>query len=456
MTSADPPAGSTDAALPDLLVVLHPSRSLVLDAMLDVTDAPSWSELLDRARSIVPDGALPLGPRRQTDAAHVSVAIATGSRTVDGTGWVSAAPRSWPQPVRDAVRTLLAEDAGTAPTSLRPRWMRRGWWPEATAWVDEVLKAVGSGRRTGPLEAVKHWSISSVARVPITTPDGRPTVVWLKAIPAHFHREAAVLPFLGAALRDLTGAGPDGVRLPGVPPVLGARQDGADGALLLLADVGDIPDDVAPDDPVRLAAGLARLQAATAPQLERLRVIGELDDRSPVALADGLARLIDDGPEFDRLDPGERANLVAALPQWRDRLLALADGPLPTVLLHGDFHPWNVARVPGWSDGDEVIIDWTDAAVGVAGADLVTLLRPDVAPLGRTVVVDSYSRVWSQALGVSIATCRSAVDAAIAAGYVVQALAYEGILRTVDPASRWQNGGALAENLRALIATEPG
>ncbi|MFN0282733.1 MAG: aminoglycoside phosphotransferase family protein [Kineosporiaceae bacterium] len=454
MTEAAATAGARPA---DRLVVLHPTEPLVLDAAPDVPDddpPAKWPDVLAAAGALLPDRAVPLGPDRSTAAGHLRVVVARTARTASGTAWVDEPPAAWPDELRNAVRGVLDEDAGRTPTPRRARWMRRGWWDEATTWVDEALAAAGRPDRTGPLEPVEHWSISSVARVPVVG-----GLVWLKAVPPVFAREGPVLAALGELLAGLPRTGPDGVRLPRVPDVLGTRDDGPAGALLLLADAGTIPDGVAPGEAARLAAGLARLQVVTAGHVLDLAGAG-LDDRTPAVLATGIARLAEDAVELDRLDGDERAALRRAVPRWQDRLLALAGSPLPVVLVHGDLHPWNVARAAGWVDGDEVLIDWTDAAVGVAGVDLVTLARLDPrtgSPAGdgtATAVVDAYSTVWAGALGLGLDAVRAAVRAAVPAGWVVQALAFDGILRAVEPVLRPQNAGALADNLRRLAATD--
>jgi hypothetical protein len=46
------------------------------------------------------------------------------------------------------------------------------------------------------------------------------------------------------------------------------------------------------------------------------------------------------------------------------------------------------------------------------------------------------------------------VAATVPAAHVVQALAYDEILRALEPAARWQLSGAMASHLRALL-TEP-
>ena len=79
----------------------------------------------------------------------------------------------------------------------RPLWFTREWFDRVEAWIDSVL--AGSGRRrTHPIEAVKLWSISAVAKV--TTDTG---VIWLKAPCEHFKAEASVHPTVAHLFPDL-------------------------------------------------------------------------------------------------------------------------------------------------------------------------------------------------------------------------------------------------------------
>lgn len=221
-----------------------------------------------------------------------------------------------------------------------------------------------------------------------------------------------------------------------------------------MRDAGPVPDDVLPGERERLAAGFARLQAATAPRLDLVAGRAGLDDRSPAALAAGLARLADGAVELDRLSDDERTLLAARLDADRERLPALAGTGLPPLLVHGDYHPWNAVRHPGWADGEEVAIDWTDAAVGVAGLDLVPLagLR-STGEVDAGPVVDAYVVALAEALGTAEATVRAAARAALPAAWLVQALAYEGILRAAEPLSRHEFAGSQERSRRGWLTT---
>jgi Phosphotransferase enzyme family len=429
----------------DLVVVLHPERPLVLtggdvaDGVVEVSvdDPPAnWPELLAATRQVVPDGAWPLGPSRRVPGMWLHAAHARTTSIAPGYRWSDLPDPQWSAPVRGAVTAALDEDAGRIPTHpLRSPWMQRGWWDEATAWVDARLAEAGR-RRTGEVEPKEHWGVSAVALVPATG-----EVLWLKAVPPIFRREPAVLAVLGE-------------RLPGLVPILFAcAEEAGGGSRFLTEDAGPVPDDVDDADLPRLAALIADLQVRTLDLLPRLAAAGCVD-RSPARLASELARMAQDGFEIDLLTADERALLSGLVPEISDRLRALSDGPLPTVLVHGDFHAWNVTRTAGWSDGDAVVIDWTDAAIGPAGVDLTTLLRADVGEVSRAKVMLSYSTVWAEHLDLPIAKVEAAVAATETAADVVQALAYDEILRALEPAARPPLAGVMAQRLRALITTK--
>jgi hypothetical protein len=443
MSEVDPADVTAVASRPDrdLVVVLHPDRPLVLtggqvpDGVVEVSaDHPpaDWTELLVASRQVVPDGAWPLGPTRRLPGVWLHAAVARTAAVAPGYRWSDVPDPLWSSPMRRAVTTALDEDRGLVPTPLRLPWMRRGWWVEATAWVDAQL-AETDRRRTGDAEPKEHWGVSAVARVPTTR-----GALWLKAVPPLFAREPGVLTLLGK-------------RVPGMVPIVFAQGDEpGGGSRFLTEDAGHVPDDVDAADPPRLAALIADLQARTLDLLPQLAAAG-CADRSPARLASELARMAEDGFEIDLLDADERALLARLVPEITDHLHALSDGPLPTVLVHGDFHAWNVARSPGWSDGDAVIIDWTDAAIGPAGVDLTTLLPATADEPDRAKVTRAYAAVWAEHLALPLADVVAAVTATESAAHVVQALAYDEILRELEPDARSGLGGAMASRLRALL-----
>jgi len=436
-------SGPTQDGARDVVVTLHPDQHGVLAVrqgaceLLDIVaddSPPTWATLLDASRRIAPAGAWPLGPHRFAAGFRLHVVQARGHDLAAGARWSDAPDPSWPEPLQEAGRVVLDDDAGRARSPFhREHWMLRGWWEEATAWVDTLLAAAGR-RRTDDLQPKEHWGISAVARVPTTA-----GALWLKSVPSILRREPAVL----TVLVD---------RLPGQVPGVFAAEEGSDDLRFLLHDAGPVPDQVDARDPPRLAALLADLQVRTSDLLPRLASAGAAD-RSPARLASELPRLAEDGFELDLLDPAEGAQLRRLVPRLTDQLLALRDGPLPDVLVHGDFHSWNVCRPPRWSPVDAVVIDWTDAAVGPAGVDLVTLLPRSATAVDWAPVTHAYAEVWAREIGGRLAEVEEAVVAARPAAHVVQALAYDELLRVMEPATRWQIVGAMADHLRALLDT---
>lgn len=428
----------------DVVVILHPDLPLVVaggDSAPGVVEGSvddhpaTWPQLLAAARKLVPDGTWPLGPSRRVPGLRVHVVAARKPSVAQGYRWVGRPDPLWPESLRQAAGAALDEDAGRAAIHpLRAPWMRRGWWTEATDWVDARLTEAGR-QRTGDLEPREHWGVSVVARVPATG-----GALWLKAVPPIFAREPAVVCLLAE-------------HLPARVPRLFATE-AADGSRYLTEDAGVVPDDVDDGDPPRLAALIADLQARTLDLLPRLAAAG-CADRSPARLASELGRIAGDGMELDQLDVTERATLQRLVPEVTEGLLALVGGPLPAVLVHGDFHPWNVARTPGWSLDDAVVLDWTDAAIGPAGVDLATLLPVSADESARRLVRRGYASVWAARLDLAPSKVEAAVAAAVPAAHVAQALAYDEILRCIDPDTRWPFTGAMASHLRALLDGGP-
>ena len=402
-----------------------------------VDDPPArWPDLLAAARRLLPDGAWPLGPHRRVPGTRVHVVQARTPYVAPGYRWVDGPDPRLPEPIRRVVAAVVDEDAGRVPIHpLRAPWMHRGWWTDATAWVDARLAEAGR-QRTGELEPREHWGVSAVARVPASG-----GALWLKAAPPVFAREPAVLGVLAGRVPDR------------VPRVL-AVDEASEGSFFLMEDAGAVPDEIDDADPPRLAALLADLQLRTLDVLPQLAAAG-CADRTPARLASELARMAADGMELGLLDPAEQAALGQLVPRISDHLLALAEGPLPTVLVHGDFHAWNVVRTAGWSVADAVIIDWTDAAIGPAGVDLATLLPASADEPARSRVRKGYAAVWAARLDISAPDVEAAVAATVPAAHVVQALAYDELLRAVEPDARWQLSGAMVTHLRALLVASP-
>ena len=128
---------------------------------------------------------------------------------------------------------------------------------------------------------------------------------------------------------------------------------------------------------------------------------------------------------MDRLSPELRERWLATAPSMANSCRRLHElGPGPT-LVHGDFHPWNVAFGPGV----RCVFDWTDAAVSHPFVDLATyVLRTDDSAVRRR-LIDAYVESWSGLH--SDAALREAADIALVVGSLFQIETYRALLPTL-------------------------
>ncbi len=237
----------------------------------------------------------------------------------------------------------LDELAGRRPVpAQRAAWLRPGWYDEVVAWIDDVLRS--SGRPAADeVVPIRQWGISTVLRA--DTPAGR---VWFKAAFPGFRQEAAITEWLH---RVSPGS---------VPPVLAADRDRG---WLLLDDLGDRTE--AADEPATRAAidELVTVQRLTVDRLDELRDLGAPDRRLGRLVGD-LVEALDTTVAREILGDPHPPSMVEALTE----AIAHVDGVLPDVLVHGDFHPGNIApRVRG-----ATVFDWSDAAISSPFVDIPT------------------------------------------------------------------------------------
>ena len=199
--------------------------------------------------------------------------------------------------------------------------------PSCSNWAEERLSDRGL-MRTGAAEQVRTWNLSALWRIP--TDAG---VVWLKAVPAFFAHEGAVIDWVGA---------------PVAPRLIDFEPGRA-----LIADIAGAPNhgvqELAALRPmVRL---LTDLQQRVLDHLDELAAVGVPDRR----LGSMLPRISDAVEGWrNALELAERRSLDALISGLPKRLSAIADCGVPDTLVHGDFHPGNVV---GPRDG-YVILDW--------------------------------------------------------------------------------------------------
>jgi hypothetical protein len=324
---------------------------------------------------------------------------------------------------------LLAERRGDLPVaSLRPRWARTGWHARATGWMFTTLDELGRPP-TGPIEQIRHWGISALMRAP--TERGP---VWFKAVFPPLAAEPAVTALLSREAPEV------------VATVL--AHDDAQG-WLLLEDVGPVMvADHAEGDAPSIAA-LVALQRRLVGSLDAVAATG-VPRRSFGALPEAVDRALRDPDTagWVRLAPERIAALVDAV---RDATATIDALGLPDTLVHGDFHPSNVAL----RDGHPVIFDWSDAAIAHPIVDAMTWVSwlqdddPERAERAWHTFLEAWSDVCPPA---SSEAARPALRIAAAAYHVVS---YHGIVTHMEPERRPETADGLEQYVRHLDEAVP-
>ncbi len=304
------------------MVLVH--RGAVIGRLPPVPlEMPWWPEVHDLVAAV-----------RERDGIDITVLRlleATSDRVAGGKVIYLAETDSAPAALAAALSVWPGEPLADHP--LRQPWARPGGAAELLNWAEERLSDRGL-MRTGAAEQVRTWNLSALWRIP--TDAG---VVWLKAVPAFFAHEGAVIDWVGA---------------PVAPRLIDFEPGRA-----LIADIAGAPNhgvqELAALRPmVRL---LTDLQQRVLDHLDELAAVGVPDRR----LGSMLPRISDAVEGWrNALELAERRSLDALISGLPKRLSAIADCGVPDTLVHGDFHPGNVV---GPRDG-YVILDWGDSFLG--------------------------------------------------------------------------------------------
>ena len=285
-----------------------------------------------------------------------------------GTVWQPALELDYLLPDDD--RALVTRYVDDRPPPERPHWARRGWFSEATLWIEETLAARGRDT-TAPIEQISSWCISSILRA--ETDAGR---VFFKA--------TAPSPLFvdeGTVTRGLASMFPG--RVP-MPIAIDPRR-----RWMLLDDFGPVVGWKADlETRVDVLSTFARLQLETTTRQDELLELGAFD-RRPAWLASQIQSLLD-APDLG-LEDDEREQLAALEPRFAEMCERLAAGAVPDALVHGDLHLSNVA---GNGDG-YVFFDWTDACLTHPFLDMLVVLFEEDAKL-RPSLRDAYLGVWAE------------------------------------------------------------
>ena len=311
----------------------------------------------------------------------------------------------------------------------RPAWTRPGWYDRASAWMVDRMAAAGRPAE-GPPAMIHVWPLAVVLRAPAT---GGPC--FLKCAGRMFAHEASIT-------RTLAERTPDHV-----PEVIAIEPD--ENWLLM----GDLGADIVGRGPANGwgdgLARLAELQLAWASEPDALIRAG-LPRRPLTSLAADLPGFLGENGLGDRLRPAVRDEWDAAVPRLVEACGHLATLSVPETIVHGDFHPWNVAR----TTRGLVVFDWSDGSLGPPFVDLPTTLgrTPDVAI--RRALADRYLAAWPE---VPEGDRPRVADLAMLVGSLYQVQSYLGFLRTIDPMESLDLAGADASWLgRSLEALEHG
>ena len=218
-------------------------------------------------------------------------------------------------------------------------------YARADSWVRRSLTERGRPP-SGQTEQIRHWGISALMRT--ETAEGR---VWFKAVFPSFGSEPAVSAMLH---HEFPGS---------VPPVVAIDEDEG---WMLLEDVGSdvVASHREADGPA--VRRLAALQQAFVGRTADLAALG-IPTRTLATLADDLAAVFADPATSAWISlPTDRAAEILTWTRGAVEEVALLQ--FPDTLVHGDFHPHNVVLV----EGDPVIFDWSDAAIGHPLVDAIT------------------------------------------------------------------------------------
>ncbi|MBA2630322.1 MAG: aminoglycoside phosphotransferase family protein [Thermoleophilaceae bacterium] len=389
-------------------------------------------DLLDAVESLL--GVLPPVLRvdqRRSDAAGEPTLVVVdlespGATPPDGFTWTSwrgigVGARS-PKEARDALPRWI-ERRERGPTPLDPPWAIPGWSARAAAWMEDRLRDAGHPV-TSPPRLVYSWGISVILCAP--TAAGKH---YLKCSAPIFAAEAI-----------LTSA------LAGITPELVTRVVAAEKAegWLLMADHGDR---VLGEQPARTWAGgldaLATIQRAWRGRTAELVAAGA-PVRSVAALGDLLPGLADSEPLRSELG-ADLEVWNAAMPRFVAACGRLAElGPAPT-LVHGDFHPWNVAV----TDDRPLVFDWSDTAISHPFVDLaVYLTRTDDVAVRRD-LRDAYLARWRD--GIPAGELAEAAEVALLVGTLYQVECYARLLGSLEPEDRGGMNGAAGSWARAAL-----
>jgi hypothetical protein len=428
-----------------VILVPHPDRPAVLTTTDGVLPTVTWqaSSTLDQLDPVQLDsvaarlGSLPpvlrsvLGPIDEAGDADIRLVEfeTIGPDAPAGLTWTDTAvldlATAAPIGLHDAVRHAIGRYR-EGPGPLDPPWSRPGWFGRASAWMLERMAELGSPA-TAPPRVVHLWGIAIVLRA-----ESAAGSMFLKRSARIFVQEAAVTGLLAEATPDL------------VTHVAAVEPD--EGWLLMYDHGGKALGERPPEAWTVGVDRLATIQQEWATRTGELSRAGA-PVRPLADLADAVGTFASRGAFASRLTAEDRSAWDAAVPAFAAACQRLDElGPAPT-LVHGDFHPWNVADGP---DGPR-IFDWTDAAISHPFTDLAVFATRPADVSIRRAIRDVYLARWSDHL--EPAALVEAGELAIVVGTVYQVDTYIRLVESLDPDDLWDLAPAAGSWARAAVDT---
>jgi Phosphotransferase enzyme family len=287
---------------------------------------------------------------------------------------------------------------------LRPQWSRPGWLASASIWIVDQMAADGRPIVGAPQQH-QLWDLSVVLRA--SSADGN---VFFKCSAEAFRHEAVVTQKLAGLMPGL------------VPEVIAI--DASQGWMLMrdlgAAELGDQDESVWHEGVVAHAG----IQQSWLGRADELVALG-LPVRSLTDLTAQVEAVTEDAVLLGRMPADLRERWLATAPGLVESCRRLDEiGPGPT-LVHGDFHPWNVAFGPDTTR----VFDWTDAAVSHPFVDLATYVFRTENVSVRRRLVDAYVDAWST-MG-SEEALREAAALGLVVGALYQVQTYRALLPTL-------------------------
>lgn len=373
------------------------------------------------------------------DRRHADLIYAVENQTSD---WVLPARARWID--RDALahlpltqpehRSIIDEVLREAETRqiphLRPPWACPGWFKAASTWMTDQL-ADQRYVLTGTIGQLKSWGISCL----LQAETDRGTL---------FFKVATALPLFGnepALLNALSERFPDYVPAPlAVEP---AQR------WMLMRDFGrELRAAPTLDRYERAVQRFGQLQVEAAAAVDNLLAVGCLDRRLEI-LASQIDPLLVDDAVIALLTTDDIARLRALAPRLKAMCAELAAYAVPYSLTHGDLHSGNIT-------GETLrFFDWTDACIGHPFLDLCTVMAEvdDDFPDGRERVLDAYLNQWRAFEPPE--RLRQMWQLAEPLGALHQAVSYQHIVATLEPASKQELMWGVPEWLGRVLKTMP-